>query len=103
MVSPEALAELLRTGWPQSVIPQQPNRTEGLKVPALTDAWPMFLSSHYGIGRFSIALPPEKPRPEAFVIELQLSDWTWRLTRVDLPEAIVKRVAQELAKASRSN
>ena len=59
---------------------------------ALGSVWAAWLSSDYGIGRFSIGVPVSSPSAEQFRIRMELLQWRWKLTGVGLPELVAKPV-----------
>jgi len=70
------------------------------KVPSLSlgsvvAAW---LSAEYGIGQFSIGVPVSAQSADQFRIRMELLQWRWKVTGLDLPENLRDRVARELAK-----
>jgi hypothetical protein len=64
----------------------------------LNVAWSAWLSSQYGLGRFSIWLPPSAAEINQFRIRMQLLRWRWKVTGIDLPEKLRDQIAGELAK-----
>jgi hypothetical protein len=58
-------------------------------------AW---LNTEYWLGRFSIGLPVDAPAAEQFRLRLQLLDWRWKLTGIEIPHKVSDQLAQELAK-----
>jgi hypothetical protein len=65
---------------------------------ALGSVWAAWLSSDYGIGRFSIGVPVSSPSAEQFRIRMELLQWRWKLTGVGLPDSLRNQFGQELAK-----
>src|SRR5436190_16723864 len=57
IISPEALAEFLRIGWPRTALPEAPPNAVGVSVSGLGTAWQLFKASEYGIGRYEVAVP----------------------------------------------
>lgn len=102
IVSPEALAELLRAGWPVTIVPEPPRDTAGISVAALGTVLDIFSHSEYGIGRFEITVPVRIPVERAFGLEMRLTQWTWRLSSVRLPEQVSAILADEIAKSTRT-
>jgi hypothetical protein len=97
MISPEALAELLRTGWPGAVLPaEQPAGLQGLSPDRLGSAWALFANSNYGISGFSVSVPADMPVAQQFRIYLSLSKQGWRLSGLDMPEELVNSLTQQL-------
>lgn len=99
LLTPAALGELMRSGWPKATLGEDaPPGTAGLDPAALGNIWQLFLSSDYGIGVVRIGLPTDQPKERQFHVELSLSDWTWKLSSLDLPVALKERLARELMK-----
>lgn len=98
LATPEALAQLLRDGWPKGILAEPP---PDFAVPNLTapgNIFRLYAASDYGIGEFRIALPLDAPAERRFRLELALANWTWRLAALDLPPELAERLARELAK-----
>jgi hypothetical protein len=65
---------------------------------SFSNAWKAWMSSYYGLGSFSIALPFDEEAVEQFRLRMQLLGWHWKLTGIDLPQRLRDQVARELAK-----
>src|SRR5215470_4765114 len=52
LTTPEALTELLRDGWPRTVLPERPSDAVGISVDGLGTIWQVFVASEYGIARY---------------------------------------------------
>jgi hypothetical protein len=101
LVTPEALASLLRNGWPKGILVEPP---DGIAVPdfdALGNIARLYAAADYGIGEFRIALPLDARPERRFRLQLALSNWSWRLAALDLPPALSERLARELIKDKR--
>jgi hypothetical protein len=101
-ISAEALTELLHTGWPVTILPERPRDTTGISVAALGTVLDVFSHAEYGIGRFEIPVPVRIPPDRAFGLEMRLTQWTWRLARVRLPDQISALLADEIAKSTKT-
>ena len=101
IISPEALAEFLRIGWPRTALPEPPPNAIGVSVSGLGTAWQLFKASEYGIGRYEVAVPVSFPRDHAFGLQLRLTRWHWRITAVNMPEQIRFLLADEIIKSVR--
>jgi hypothetical protein len=95
---PENISELMRNGWPKSVLPEAPAGIEGLDPDLLGNAWQLYLNSDYGIGEVRTTVPFHQPRDKQFRVQLALSNWTWKLSGLDLPVALQERLVRELMK-----
>ncbi|MPZ39754.1 MAG: DUF2939 domain-containing protein [Rhizobiales bacterium] len=100
IVAPGALAEFLRDGWPNAVLPERPPGSAGLSPASLGNAWDVFAAAEYGIRRFEIELPPSLPRDRRFVLEFRLIQWRWQLATVQMPDHMRVRLAEALIKAT---
>ena len=69
-----------------------------ISLSSLSTAWRAWLTTEYRLDHFSIALPVGAPPAEQYRLRLQLIQWHWKLTGMDLPEPLRTRLAQELAK-----
>jgi len=97
-VTPEKIAELLRGGTVSSELgPLSFNIGEIPKF-SLSTAWTAWLASEYGLGHFGIGLPADVEPAEQFRLRMQLLQWRWKLTGIDLPDRLRNQVARELAK-----
>jgi hypothetical protein len=98
MLNPEGLIALLQNGrvnvGPQPVAVQ----LGPLSNNSLGSFWDAVRNSDYGLGRFFISLPTSAPPQEQFRLELQLLEWRWKLTAINLPEQLRMGLATELAK-----
>ena len=102
IVSADALAELLRAGWPVTIVPEGARDGTGISVAALGTILDIFSHSEYGIGRFEITVPVRIPAERAFGLEMRLTQWTWRLATVRLPDQVSEILANEIAKSTRT-
>jgi hypothetical protein len=97
LVSVEALAELLRVGWPASVVTEPPPPDAiGLSSNALGNLWQIFTLSDYGIARYEIAVPASSPPQHRFGLGFRVTQWRWQLSSVVLPMRIQDMLADEL-------
>ena len=102
IISPEALAELLRVGWPSTLLPEEPPRDAvGISIAGLGTAWELFMASDYGFGRYEATVPVSYAPERAFGVQLRLAKWRWRLSAVRLPERIRRQLADEIVKQMR--
>src|SRR6266436_5583769 len=102
LISPEALSELLGTGWPVTVGSDPPPGSVGITERTIGTIWQIFKNSEYGFARFEVAAPAVLPRQQRFRLTFQLLQWRWRLVAVTLPENIQNLLGDELAKALRT-
>jgi hypothetical protein len=97
IVNPENLAQLLRGGTVSSELGPVSFRFGNLPS-TLNLAWDAWLSSEYWFNRFSIWLPPGASQADQFRLRMQLLQWRWKITGIDLPEKLRDQIAAELAK-----
>ncbi len=96
LLTPKAIGDLLRSGWPNETLADAPSDARGIDAGGLGNLWQLYLNSDYGIGVVRIALPLSVPKERQFHVELSLSEWTWKLSALDLPVALKERLAREL-------
>ena len=99
MIAPEALTDLLHSGWPGGVLPDRPAGIGGLTSANLGSVWQIYSSAQYGLRRFEISVPPSLPRARQFELEFRLIAWRWRLAGVRLPEDVRVKLAETLVKS----
>ena len=95
---PENLSELMRSGWPKGILPDAPAGIEGLDPELIGNAWQLYLNSDYGIGEVRTTVPFHQPRDKQYRVQLALSNWSWKLSGLDLPVAVQEHLARELMK-----
>jgi Protein of unknown function (DUF2939) len=98
LVSPATLAEIMRNGWPNKMLPDKPAGVEGLDSNTLGNVWQLYLNSDYGIGEARFSVPVNRPKEKQFRVRLALSGWTWKLSGLDLPWELQERLAREFVK-----
>jgi hypothetical protein len=97
IVNPENLAQLLRGGTVSSELGPVSFRFGNLPS-TLNLTWDAWLSSEYWFNRFSIWLTPGASQTDQFRLRMQLLQWRWKITGIDLPEKLRNQIAGELAK-----
>jgi hypothetical protein len=97
IVTPENLAQLLRGGTVSSELGPVSFRFGNLPS-TLNLAWDAWLNSEYWFNRFSIWLPPGASQTDQFRLRMQLFQWRWKITGIDMPEKLRDQIAGELAK-----
>jgi hypothetical protein len=104
MFSPDALVELLRTGYPASATTGPPPAgVSGLTPASLGTAWQIYSSARYGIRRFEIGLPHSQPRDRRIELEFRIINWRWRLVDVRLPQHLRVQLAEMVIKAQKES
>lgn len=97
LVSPEALVEFLEKG-PAGAGASTGNVMQGLGSGSVDTAWRLLTHSQWGFRRFALSLPVDAPPPRRFKLRFRLTNWTWKLSAVDLPEELRARLVQELVR-----
>jgi hypothetical protein len=96
LISPEALLDLLRNGWPGAALPERPPGLAAIGSASFNNWWALFASSEYGLSGFSVSLPVEKPAAQQFRVYLALTRQGWKLSGLDLPEDILAKLTEQL-------
>ncbi|MFC4174334.1 DUF2939 domain-containing protein [Microvirga sp. GCM10011540] len=110
LVTPQALIDLLEDGWPQAA----GNRRGGAAAPAVSpvsfdigslgQALKLFFTSEgQGFRSVTVPIPVDEPRDKQFRLTLRLSGMTWRLTGVELPQALRQELIRRAPKATTLN
>lgn len=99
LTTSDAVAEMLRTGWPTGVLKERPPGLHGLTAANLGSAWQVYRTAQYGFRRFELALPPSEAYDRRIQFEFQIVKWRWQLVKVRLPEYIRVQLAQLLIKS----
>jgi hypothetical protein len=61
-------------------------------------AWQLFMATEYGFGNAYVTLPLNADASEQFRVRLQILQWNWKVTAIDLPERVRIDLAKELQK-----
>jgi len=96
LISPAALTELLRNGWPAAALSDRPPGFVGIGSANFSNWWALFADSEYGLSGFSVSLPVEKPQTQRFRVHLALSRRGWKLSGIDLPEDILTKLTEQI-------
>ena len=118
LLSPEVLLDLLDDDWPQSIVAEKPadapapggaapasgapqpvraNRI-GLGSPQLTWRDLLTMVDTRGFRKFYLTLPGALGPESRVRLYFRFGPWFWRLYGVELPNALVQRLADELRK-----
>ena len=98
IINPENLIELLSGRSVSTELGATSFNVGELPSLSFRTALSAWLNTEYWLGRFSIGLPVDAPAAEQFRLRLQLLDWRWKLTGIELPKKLSDQLAQELAK-----
>jgi len=96
MINAESMIELLSKG---SVGAGMSINAAPVTAASLDSVWQTWLDSEYSFRNFYVRLPPHAEPAQRFRLMLRVTAWTWRLTRIDLPESVRILLAQEAIKA----
>jgi hypothetical protein len=99
LLTPGGILDLLRASA-GSEAPDQPGRRVKLSARSFTEL--IAASRWRGFRNVYFALPPEEPPERRFRLQFRLSRFEWRLTAIDLPEAVRQRLAGELMRRVRA-
>lgn len=100
LITPENLVLLISRGDVRAALPEMENSLEGLSTDAFRNAWEVVTNSEFGLRRFSLSVPPDRPRAEQFRLHLQLEGWVWRLVGLELPEPLQQKIAAALMRVA---
>lgn len=98
IINPENLIELLRGRSVSTELGATSFNVGGLPGLSFRTALSAWLNTEYWLGHFSIGLPIDAPAAEQFRLRLQLLNWRWKLTGIQMPQKLSDQLAQELAK-----
>jgi hypothetical protein len=98
IINPENLIELLEGRSVPTEIGATSFNVGELPSLSFKTALRAWLNTEYWLNRFSIGLPVDAPAAEQFRLRLQLLDWRWKLTGIEIPHKVSDQLAQELAK-----
>jgi hypothetical protein len=101
LIAPDVLTDLLRHGWPKTLIAAPPPVIDAPNLQTLGDVWRLYIASDYGIGRFRLGLPLSATAERQYRLHLDLRNWRWRLAGLDLPRDLQERLARELIPGQR--
>ena len=96
IANPEGMLKFL-TGSGVSVLP---NGLASFSLGTAT-AWQLFLATEYGFGNAYVTLPLNTDTADQFRVRLQILQWNWKVTAIDLPERVRIELAKELQKRIR--
>jgi DUF2939 family protein len=94
LVLPENVGQLMRDGWPNTVLGERPVGIEGLDPEMLRDAWQLLANTDYGIAEVRTALPFHQTKDKQFRLHLSFSGGSWKLSGLDLPVALQDQLAR---------
>jgi hypothetical protein len=98
LVASASITEIMRSGWTVPLLGDRPAGIDGLDPNALGNIWQLYLNADYGLGEVRFPVPVGRPMEKQFRVRLALSDWTWKLSGLDLPHDLQERLVRELIK-----
>jgi hypothetical protein len=103
LVTPDALIGLIDRGWPPGFVAPDgsgdaaPRPGGGVGLQGLRDVWRIFVDAESrGFRVMSFSTPHGAPAAERVRLVFRLQRFRWRLSGVDLPASLRKRLIQEL-------
>jgi hypothetical protein len=96
LLSPAALVDLLRNGWPVELSSGRAGGFSGVSSANLGTVWQLYVNSRYGFGTFQAFVPAELPQTHRFGLGLRLKNWTWKLDGIELPQQLRIAIVQEI-------
>jgi Protein of unknown function (DUF2939) len=103
LMTPEALIDFLRNGWPTATFPDGPPGIVGISPSSFGTVWETFVHTDYGFGRFDVVVPVTAPAERQFNLRFRLSQWRWQLKAIGLPETVQNQFADELIKSTKAS
>ena len=94
----ERLLDLLSDGLGSAALGADLNRKLDFVPRNLSSLWRLYAGSEYRLADFHVSVPPDLPLKDRFKIRLRLTQWTWKLHDIELPEDMRVRLAEELIK-----
>ena len=94
--------ELLADGWPREAFAGSSKRI-ALMPRTLGTIWRLYANSEYSLDNFYVSVPVAVPPLQRFRLRLRLTQWTWKLYEVQLPDELRLRLANELIKSGGKN
>lgn len=102
LLTPTAVLDLLRQGWPAGVAPERPAEAAGFRIASLSRLAAVVLQADWrGFRTYSLAYPPGRPPERQYRLRLRLSGATWRLIGLEMPPELRARLVQAFEAASR--
>ena len=97
LISPQALTDLLRNGWPAAALPDRPPGLAGLSSAHFGNWWALFADSEYGLVRVLGLAPAGKAASAAVSSPIsRLSRQGWKLSGLDLPDEILTKLTEQV-------
>lgn len=100
MVKPETLIDFLNEAGATSLADGAISRATWSDLPNLRNFFTVILQMEYSGSNFYITIPFVAGEVDGFRLHLRLSDWTWKLSGLRLPEAILLRFTREIVEKS---
>jgi hypothetical protein len=97
-IEPDQITQLIRDALARTSEGGEPRNIAALVPRNLGAIWTLYAGSEYRLHNFYVAVPPSFPRDERFRLHLRLTQWTWKLNEIELPETLRERLAEMLLK-----
>jgi hypothetical protein len=102
LVTPDTVIDLLDDGWPEKLDLKKPEgaRTTGLSIRNAGRLMSYYAAAEMrGFRAVVIPIPPEGPRAQRTRIRLRLRGFAWRLSDIEMADALRGEIAAKLARA----
>ena len=100
MLKPESLMDLLRQGGTDKLAGVGGIGVPQLEAPNLGNLWRLIRNTEYSGRVFSIVLPLASDESTGYRVQLTLTNWTWKLSGIGLPQDVRTRIASEIVRRS---
>ena len=100
MLKPESLMDLLRQGGTDKLAGVGGIGVPQLEAPNLGNLWRLIRNTEYSGRVFSIVLPLAGDESTGYRVQLTLTNWTWKLSGIGLPQDVRTRIASEIVRRS---
>ncbi|MGO4704538.1 DUF2939 domain-containing protein [Microvirga sp. 2MCAF38] len=98
ILTPDVVVDLLDDGWPQQLLRENALSSHfDLSPNSLRKAWNFFVSSELrGFRIIYFSLPADAEPANRYRLQMRLSGLRWRLSGIDLPQALRQRLLDKL-------
>jgi hypothetical protein len=102
LVTPEAIGELIRTGWTERLPLERRGGAVGLRIGSLAQLWSFYVRSEWrGFRTYVLAYPLHVAADAQYRLRLRLSGARWRLVDVELPADLKRQLVQEFEQVAK--
>lgn len=96
VITPQRVLELLTEGLSAVGEPGGGTRPFAFAPSSLGGFWDLYVTSEYKLQNFYVSVPPGLPPAQRVRLRLRLMQWTWKLYEIELPEAVISRLVEQL-------